>query len=107
METKKFNNLVSVIKNTACKTCNTYGYRFPFIITKSIFSYLAPLGQQRYPPEHSNLIRIDNEFVSVRGYVGRTEVIIKYKSDVESQKPIAEMQLAAYVESEMHIIISL
>lgn len=63
--------------------------------------YLAALGHQRYPAEKSNLIRIDNEFVGVRGYVGRTEITIKFKTDVDAQKLVAETMLAAYTESEL------
>jgi len=92
-----------VTKSTACKSCKTYDYRLPLPITKDLSTYLAALGKLKYPMNRTNIIRIENEYVSLRCLAGTNQIKIKYLKDPDNQTKIAEMQIAAYLEQVLEV----
>lgn len=102
-EPRNFFHIVQVKKSTTCKSCKTYEYRLPLPVTKELAEFLAVLGQTKYPMSRTNIIRIENEYVSIRSLAGTNQVRIKYIKDADSQQKVAEMQLAAYLEHTLGI----
>lgn len=105
-KTRKFTDLVQINKSTTCKSCRTYDYRLPLPITKDLADYLSVLGKLKYPTSRTNIIRIENEYVSLRCLAGTNQIKIKYLKDPDNQTKIAEMQIAAYLEEVMEIPVS-
>lgn len=64
------------------------------------------MGSLQYPLSHIKTIKIENEYVSIRGYVGRNEIKFKSKQD-PGLKALFDVQMAAYTEEELQIKIEL
>lgn len=110
MITKEFSELVDVKKIAACKTCETYVYKLPCKITKSIEDYLLPLGSLQYSLDHVKIVVIDNSDILInQARIGNNTIKIKFKNNRASPelKMLFDIQLGAFLEDELNCRISI
>ena len=104
---KNFNDLVQKQQINGCKTCRTIAYTLPQPISKKIADFLAPMGQLQYDIEVYSIIKIDNDAISLNSRLGSVDINVKFKNKDDMRiVSIFEIQLAAYLQSELNIPIS-
>jgi hypothetical protein len=105
--TNNFYDLVQVRQLRGCKTCRTVQYTFPQPIGKSIEDYLLPFGKLAYDLDIYSIIKIDNDAILLQSKLGTVDMHVKFK-DKEDLRIVSlfEVQLAAYLQSELSIPIS-
>jgi hypothetical protein len=82
-------------------------YTMPQPIGRSISDYLIPFGSLMYDLEVYSIIKIDNDTVLLQSRLGSVDIQVKFKNKDDTRiVSLFEIQLAAYLQSELNIPIS-
>jgi hypothetical protein len=103
----KFSDVVDVARASACSICNTFVYTLPCQLDDDFEKFMPPFGGLKYSLKKTPLIQIDNDLVVVNSRTGRSWIDVKFKHDIDSIKPLFDLQIAAYVSMRNQIEISL
>lgn len=82
-------------------------YTLPQPIGRKISDYLLPFGKLLYDLETYSIIRIENDVLLVQSRLGSVDIHVKFKNKEDTRiVSLFEVQLAAYLQSELNIPIS-
>jgi hypothetical protein len=106
--TVRFDEVIKSRKVGACSTCGTYVYTLPVNMTVNIGDYFLVLGSLSYNLQKCTLIRMDNKIITISdARVGSNTLRVKFKKEIDKYKELFDIHLAAFVESEMGVIIEM
>lgn len=98
-----FDEIIEVSRYSSCKSCETYIYTLPCNIFVDFEKYMFSVGGLQYPLSKVKMIRIDNEYLKATSRVGRNWLEVKFKRNKDEFKPLWDLAIAAYVESQKDI----
>jgi len=103
----KFTDIVDVARFSNCHTCSTFVYTIPCQLDVEFEPFVKPLGGTSYPLNTVKIITVDNELIKISSRIGRNWLDVKFKKDIDSMRPMFEMQLASYVSLKNNIYIEM
>lgn len=103
----KFSEVIGIQKASHCAVCETYTYTLPCLIEPKFESYLAPMGKCKYPLTHSQIVKVENEVMTLSGNINRAWFDVKFSKEPDKYKRLFNMMIAAYVADVKNIQVDL